>query len=87
MADKFTEFQTITAYQTLFLNNPSGKMVLADLGKQCFVDQLSADITNPHHTYFNEGRRSIYLYILDQLKISPVDFLTEQSEMENLYDD
>lgn len=53
-----------TRFRQLFAT-ANGKKVLADLEKQCgFNDYVnSIGNINPHKVMFNEGKRSIYIYI------------------------
>lgn len=51
-------------FKQLFASS-NGKKVLEDLRKQCGFDNSSviAGDVNPHRVLFNEGKRSIYIYI------------------------
>lgn len=60
----------IASNQQLYRNvfdTPEGKAVLEDLKKRCF-DKTSTYDDNPYRTYFNEGRRSVYKYIINLLE-------------------
>ena len=60
----------ISSNQQLFrqvFDTPEGKAVLEDLKKRCF-DKTSTYDDNPYRTYFNEGRRSVYKYIINLLE-------------------
>ena len=55
-------------YQRVF-NNPEGQAVLADLKKRCFVKRTTYPGTDELGQWgINEGRRSIYNYIIDLLE-------------------
>ena len=53
------------AYVTIF-NSPSGKKVLEDLERWCFVHKTTFN-NNPQRLAFNEGQRSIYVHIQTML--------------------
>lgn len=80
--DKFEETKLLDAYQSLFKNPSYGNIVMKDLGEFCHISETSVT-ENPHIVYMNEGKRLVFLYILDKLKIDPVTFLMELSEAEN----
>lgn len=55
----------IAANQKLYLSvfdTPSGKDVLENLAKRCYVKTSTYD-DNPQRMAFREGRRSIFVYI------------------------
>lgn len=53
--------QRVIQYKELF-SGETGKAVLDDLEKQCFLRTETYD-SNIHKMAFNEGRRSVILYI------------------------
>lgn len=69
----------IAANQQLYRNvfdTPEGKAVLEDLRKRCF-DKMTTFDDNPYRTYFNEGRRSVYKYIINLLEQDLTQILEE----------
>ena len=58
-------------YQTVF-NSPEGKNILHDLLRECRVFMTSQDAVNPHNTAFNEGKRSVGLFIQSRLRMDNV---------------
>lgn len=54
--------QLKTDFMTAFLSE-HGKRVIKELEKFCFVNTTTAIPNDSHITYFNEGRRSVYLKI------------------------
>ena len=59
----------LAAYRS-FLTTEEGEMVLQDLMQSCGFLQISVGET-PQHTYFNEGRRSVVLSIIETAQLSP----------------
>lgn len=57
------------AYKSLF-EMPSAKIVLKDLRKRCYVDTPSfvPGVSDKNETFFNEGKRAVYLHIKDMIK-------------------
>ena len=49
-------------YKTLF-NTEAGKKVLLDLANRCRIARVTHVPGDTHETAFNEGRRSVYIYI------------------------
>ena len=60
---------TKTAYHRVF-TSPEGEIVLRDLLKRGGLLQVSAVAGDPHMTHYNDGRRSIVLEIVHQLRWS-----------------
>jgi len=56
----------ISVYKHVF-STGEGKKILEDLRDKCYYDKRIYD-DNPNVMYFKEGRRELYLYILDILK-------------------
>lgn len=46
-----------------FFNSEAGKEVLRDLWDFCFAMKPTAVISDPHATFFNEGKRRVWLRI------------------------
>ena len=88
--DKFKLFQKKLegAYRTTF-NGQNEKMhaaaveVLADLKKYCGATKSNFSI-EPLEMAKAEGRREVFLHIMDYLKL---DYLNEVYELENDYED
>lgn len=59
---------TISDYQQVF-NTPAGEKVLHHLMKVCGIMQTSVVVGDTQGTAFNEGKRSVAIHILSQLKI------------------
>lgn len=57
------------AYKNLF-EMPSAKIVLEDLRKRCYADTPSyvPGLTDREDTFHNEGKRAVYLHIMDMIK-------------------
>jgi len=70
---QITENQQL--YQRVF-DSEDGRAVLKDLLKRCYVNHTTID-DNPYKTYFNEGRRSIYMHIKNLLEKDLKDMLEE----------
>lgn len=61
----------IQSYRTLF-GSDMGQAVLDDLAKHCNADRSSIG-PDPHMTYFNEGKRAVYLHIKALLDIPDIE--------------
>jgi len=59
---------SIQKYKDVF-GSPNGKKVLHDLMKEGHMLDTSVQIQDPYVTAFNEGRRSMVLYIIGKLNI------------------
>lgn len=57
-------------YKRLFLQNDSGKLVLEEL-KKFFHYDVTTYAEDPYATMFNEGQRSVLLYILGRISEKP----------------
>lgn len=59
----------------------AGAAVLADLATFCRADEICIAVPHPHapidiyRTFVNEGRREVYLRIMDHLKLSTEDLV------------
>jgi hypothetical protein len=65
-----TRARTITDYFETFTDTETGKRVLADL--KASLDVPSYDRASDRHTAYNEGRRSVYLSILELIEAGRV---------------
>ena len=61
----------VMAYIRLF-ETPNGVDVLADLKERCMAERRTFD-SDPYKTAFNEGRRSIWLEILQMRDVRKLD--------------
>jgi F0F1-type ATP synthase delta subunit len=77
-----------TKYQSYkkFFTDPDGEEVLSDLMRAANFNNISIG-RDPYETYFNEGRRSIVLDIIQTAKLSPtqINRLTKKIEEEDQY--
>jgi hypothetical protein len=55
------------AYEKVF-STEEGKIILNDLGKKC-MEELGIYISDENKYIYNEGRRSIFMYLLDNIKL------------------
>lgn len=55
------------AYRDVF-DTPEGQMVFRDLARRSGLHETSFEPGDPQHTAFKEGRRSLFLEILQQLR-------------------
>ncbi len=62
-------------YQRVF-GSEEGKQVLSDLEKRCFINHTTYN-DNHGQMSFNEGRRSIFVYINNMLKKDLKEMLEE----------
>lgn len=63
------------AYRNLLgRDNPSGRLIVADMGRYCNVGATSFVPNDPHQTAFNEGQRDAFLHMLQMAGLSPHDF-------------
>lgn len=58
----------LDSYHAIF-DTVDGEAVLEDLAQHCHANGTSAVAGDPHSTYFNEGKRAVYLYIKRKLKL------------------
>lgn len=59
------------AYKALFdKSDGNSDIVLADLAKFCHYRATSADVENTNATYLVEGRREVFLRLLEMLNVS-----------------
>lgn len=84
MAERKTrkKVRIVSQYQTTF-NSPSGKAVLCDLAKSCFVT-LSTIHADPLQMAFNEGQRNVVLKIQHILKIDHESLMAEINRQDEL---
>lgn len=66
--------QLTTAYQVV-LNSPEGRIVLKDLLQLCMTFETT--MTGNSYTYFNEGKRSIGLHILNKIQSNLIHKILE----------
>lgn len=62
---------TVMAYIRTF-EGPNGQLVLKDLAMRCMAERRTFD-ADPYKTAFNEGRRSVYLEILQMRDVRLLD--------------
>lgn len=55
------------------LGTREGKAVLRDLAMEAYLVQTTMVAGDPGLTAFNEGRRSLFLHIINRLEMRPVD--------------
>lgn len=55
------------AYRRLY-DTPEGQIVMHDLMRRCGILEVSAEAGDAHMTYFRDGRRSIALEIMQELR-------------------
>ncbi len=67
-------------YQQVF-QTPAGEAVLLDLWRQCGANRLSFAIHSPDFVAFQEGQRSIWLYLEKCLHVSDKDIALQESPM------
>lgn len=78
-----TQRKIITAYKEVFRTD-RGKIVLQDLFDKCGLMKLSFFKDNPTVTAYNEGRRSIAVFIAGLLKLTTEDL--DKLEKGSFYD-
>jgi len=61
--------KVIQAYRDFFAS-PTGKIILDDLMSECNFAKPTIDSTD-RETFFNEGKRNVFLYILTKATIDP----------------
>jgi hypothetical protein len=61
--------QKKTDFQTVFLSE-HGKRVMKELEKFCFFESITTVPNDPFLSVFNDGRRSVILYIRKLIKES-----------------
>lgn len=67
--------QVAAAYQDrLHPEDPTARLVLADLAHYCHVGETSFSPGEPHATAFHEGRRDVFLHVAALLGLTPDDF-------------
>lgn len=71
MEDEYPEGVVSQAYRNLF-EDMAGEIVLKDLELTCHANRITF-VADPLVTAFNEGQRSIYLYIKDRMSQRVVD--------------
>lgn len=57
-------------YRKVFAGAP---LVLADLAHLCHAVRSSVTSADPNATVFNEGKRAVFLHILDMLELDATD--------------
>jgi hypothetical protein len=55
------------AYERVF-STEEGKMILDDLAKKC-LDGIGVYVAEANQYIYNEGKRSIFMYLLDCIKL------------------
>lgn len=81
MSEVETEVKTLEqAYSTCF-KTKEGQLVLADLQRRYGINKTIMD-SNPHFTSYNEGMRSVVLYIQDmtQMRIKKEELKNEKGQ-------
>lgn len=58
------------AYQ-LSLKSPAGQMVIQDLAVFCRANESCVVLGDEHRTFVLEGRREVYLRIMEHLNLTP----------------
>lgn len=76
---------TISNYQTVFNSHVGGK-VLWDIMKQGNILNVSHTAGDPYATAFEEGRRSLALFILEKLKTDTKKLEQQFNNAETLED-
>ena len=59
---KLTKEEQTALYNRVF-GTDEGKTVLNNIMEICGIDRISADLSNPNITYYNEGARALGLKI------------------------
>lgn len=72
---KFQIAERQQLYKLVF-DTPEGKKVLEDLAKRCFAKNTTFSENNGQMA-FNEGRRSIYVFILSMVEKDLTEILEE----------
>ena len=63
------------AYRNLLgRDNPSGRLIVADMARYCNVGGTSFVAGDPHQTAFNEGARDAFLHLVQMAGLRPDDF-------------
>lgn len=63
------------AYRNLLgRDNPSGRLIVADMARYCNVGSSSFVAGDPHQTAFNEGARDAFLHLVEMAGLRPEDF-------------
>lgn len=66
--------EVMAAYRVIFVENRSGRLVLADLAKFCHVATSSLQGESDRDVFANEGARLVYLHICEMAGLAPEDF-------------
>lgn len=63
------------AYRNLLgRDNPSGRLIVADMARYCNVGVTSFVPGDPHQTAFREGARDAFLHLVQMAGLRPDDF-------------
>ena len=63
------------AYRNLLgRDNPSGRLIVADMARYCNVGSTSFVPGDPQATAFNEGQRDAFLHLLQMAGLRPDEF-------------
>jgi hypothetical protein len=65
---------------TLGAGSPQARLVLDDLARLCFAATTTFVPGDPVMTAFNEGKRSVFLHILEAAGVKPADLMAQQLE-------
>lgn len=61
--------------ETLGNDSPQARLVLEDLARLCFAASTTFTPGDPVMTAFNEGKRSVFLHILEAAGVKPGDLM------------
>jgi hypothetical protein len=86
MTDKVSKAQEklVTNYKNLF-NCPNGQIVLYDLETRFGMFKTSFVAKDAYGTAFNEGQRSVMLFILDMMNKNMKQFNEQVQEQKDFY--
>lgn len=75
MKQRKKKHEMISMYKEVFQSTYASKYVLADLGRHCCIDSSTFDPLSSRNTDFNEGKRAVFLHIMNTLQLNPNEFL------------
>jgi hypothetical protein len=70
----YNDRQRLTDYKIVF-NSDAGRRVLYDLMRECHVYETVKGLANADALIMREGQRSVALYILEKLHMTPADIV------------
>jgi hypothetical protein len=72
MGKRISESKRAEKFTVAFEISDTGREVLADLAAFCHADTPTYALGDTHQTAYNEGKRAVFLYIQNHMKVKEV---------------